>query len=198
MNELLSVPATSHIALKEWAAVCTAIGSGEQQLLFRTGGIEEIETGFEPKHSSFWMFPTRFHQSAEFVTSDFLRRYETIEKTDAFAASQTIPVQVFCKVLGVFRVSSLDQLASLRPWHILQDSVLEQRFHYRSPGIFVLLIQGFRRPKPYDLTNTSAFDGCQSWIEMGDALSTLGLQPVLPEEVWTSTRACVSESLLRK
>src|SRR5687768_3845167 len=42
-----------HVALKEWATVCTALETGRQILLLRKGGIHETGGQFELEHSRF-------------------------------------------------------------------------------------------------------------------------------------------------
>ena len=55
------------IAFKEWESVCEALGSGQQAILLRKGGIHEGRAGFSFKHERFFLFPSRFHAQAEQV-----------------------------------------------------------------------------------------------------------------------------------
>ncbi|MGH9628683.1 MAG: DUF1802 family protein, partial [Bryobacteraceae bacterium] len=55
-----------NIALKEWASVVSALGTGRQILLLRKGGIVEARRGgFELRHHEFLFFPTYEHQHAD-------------------------------------------------------------------------------------------------------------------------------------
>lgn len=163
-------------ALKEWAVVCEAVSRGEQTVLLRTGGIEESESGFEIKQRSFWLFPTQFHQLQQSVSPEFAARIADITLPEP--ENGMIPISIFCEVVGIHFLSSIDQLKVVRPWHILSDEVVEQRFHYRTPGIFALTIQGFRRSTPTWIQDQPRFAGCHSWVELSQALSTTDLIPV--------------------
>jgi hypothetical protein len=50
------------VGFKEWALVCEALGTGEQTILLRKGGIAEGRDGFGFRHSEFFLFPTFFHE----------------------------------------------------------------------------------------------------------------------------------------
>lgn len=180
MNDHNAIPSVCSTALKEWAIICEAIRAGKQQLLFRTGGIEETGNGFQPKSEHFWLFPTRFHQSAELVTPEFAKSVELNDPVDAARWSEgTVRIECFCQVLGVHYVASRRQLDRLREWHVLCDDVLTQRFEYRNPGIFVLVVEAFELEQPSLLENLQHYDGCKSWVELEMELETAGLQRIV-------------------
>ena len=55
--------ASSNTAFKEWAVVVDALGRGEQVLILRKGGIRESRGEFHVDHTSFWLFPTQYHEA---------------------------------------------------------------------------------------------------------------------------------------
>src|SRR5271168_430924 len=55
------------VGLKEWAAVCAALGDGRQIILLRKGGIYESAGEFEIEHRQFLLFPTYLHQNAQML-----------------------------------------------------------------------------------------------------------------------------------
>ena len=59
------------MAFKEWALVCEALGSGNQSLLLRKGGIAEGKKGFGFEHQDFFLFPTWFHGQLEKMRSAY-------------------------------------------------------------------------------------------------------------------------------
>ena len=50
------------VGFQEWALVCEALGSGEQCILIRKGGIAEGRNGFGFRHTEFFLFPTFYHE----------------------------------------------------------------------------------------------------------------------------------------
>ena len=56
---------TIRMAFKEWSVVCAALGNGEQSLILRKGGIQELSGGFQVSHREFWLYPTKFHQQTD-------------------------------------------------------------------------------------------------------------------------------------
>src|SRR5690606_3010066 len=63
-------PQQLDVALKEWAALCRALGTGRQILLLRKGGIYESAGEFEVEHRHFLLFPTYLHQKREHLKPD--------------------------------------------------------------------------------------------------------------------------------
>ncbi|MBT5018301.1 DUF1802 family protein [Planctomicrobium sp.] len=178
MKSLSTYPESSNHALKEWAIVCEAIQLGRQQLLFRTGGIEESANGFELKNNSFWLFPTRFHQTSELVTDEFASEVARENVFSQTAENNEIPFQVFCQVAEILYVDSFEKLESLQEFHVLKPDILRQRFEYRTPGLYVLVIQSASLPSPVSIQHADHYDGCKSWFELVKPLSTQGLRPV--------------------
>lgn len=178
MESLIKFAEYSNNALKEWAIVCEAIQRGRQQLLFRTGGIEEAANGFELKHNSFWLFPTKFHQTTELVTDEFAKGVASDKKLSHTEIDNEIPFHVFCQIAEIFYVDTFEKLESLQEFHVLKPEVLRQRFDYRTPGLYVLVIQPAILPVPVSIRHANHYDGCKSWVELDKPLATQGLGQV--------------------
>lgn len=164
------------VTLKEWMIVCDAIKLGKQQLLFRTGGLEELETGFQTKHSEFWLFPTRFHQTHDLITPEFAKSVEANQAvSEKCLSGNLIPIDLYCKVVAVHHVTSMLALHRLRAWHVITDDVLKQRFHYRTPGLFVLVIDAYRADQPCLIPNIPKYQGCKSWVELDQPIKASSL-----------------------
>ncbi len=149
-----------NVAFKEWALVCDALGSGRQSVILRKGGIAEGREGFAFKHGEFYLFPTWFH--------------EQVAKT-VLPPETPLPEQLegeveirHAAVLEWSRlVADRSVLESLRPFHVLADSVLDERFHYDEPeGIHVGFVRVFSLNPPQRLEMRPAFGGCRSWVDM--------------------------------
>ena len=176
------------VAFKEWAIVCEAIGSGRQSIMLRKGGIAEGRDGFAFKHREFFLFPTWFH--------------EQLEKT-TLPVGTTLPPQLegeieirYAVTLEWSRlVTETSRLPALRPFHILHDSVVEERFRYDEVlGIHVAFVRGFRLGSPRRLAMQKSFGGCRSWLDL-PGLEDAELMPVISDEEHAARRDAL-EALL--
>lgn len=171
---------SSDIAFKEWAVVCEALGAGAQIAVFRKGGIHEGSAGFRVDHRAFWLFPTYLHQSSDQI-ADFAQ--PLLQRTlDARPAENMIPLQFWAEVQEVVELDDENLLPRLNDEHIYSHRTLEERFHYRRPGLFVLPVRIYRLPSPVLLPDSPHFTGCRSWVDLPDALSTAEAAPVLSDE----------------
>ena len=167
-------------ALKEWAVVARALGSGRQTLLLRKGGIHEQRGEFEVKHPEFFIFPTYLHQKEEDLLPDW--RGELALSRASRPAADVVSFDCYAIVKEIFQVSDLGLLSTLKGEHILSWSAVEQRFYYRSrPGLHVLAVRVYKLPQTLTIPNTPQYDGCVSWVELDQPLPTAGSRPVLPE-----------------
>ena len=169
------------VAFKEWAIVCEAIGSGRQSIMLRKGGIAEGRDGFAFKHREFFLFPTWFH--------------EQLEKT-TLPHGTTLPTQLegeieihYAVTLEWSRlVTETSHLPALREFHILQDSVIDERFRYdETPGIHVGFVRAFRLASPRRLPMQKNFGGCRSWVDL-PGLEDAELMPVISDEEHAARR----------
>jgi hypothetical protein len=183
-NELTNMS----VAFKEWAVVCEAIGSGRQSIMLRKGGIAEGRDGFAFKHREFFLFPTWFH--------------EQLSKT-TLPLGTTLPSQLDCEIEIRYAVTlewsrlvtDAGRLPSLREFHILHDSVTEERFRYdETPGIHVAFVRGFRLESPRLLPMQKNFGGCRSWLDLPD-LGDTRLVPVLTDEEHSARRSALESAL---
>jgi len=85
-------------------------------------------------------------------------------------------------------VTDTARLPALREFHILHDSVVEERFRYdETPGIHVAFVRGFRLESPVRLPMQKNFGGCRSWLDLPD-LGDVRLVPVLTDEEHAARR----------
>ena len=167
-------------ALKEWAVVVRALGSGRQTLLLRKGGIHERRGEFEVEHHEFFIFPTYVHQKQQDLLPDW--RGELALSQLSRPAADLVPIDCYAIVQEVFQVMDLGLLRPLRGEHIFSWSAVEQRFNYRNrPGLHVLAVRIHKLPQTFTIPNTSQYDGCASWVDLDQPLPTAGSGPVLPE-----------------
>lgn len=174
-------------AFKEWAVVCQALAAGRQTIILRKGGIDEGRAGFRVQHREFWLYPTHFHMAAESLTPDaaeFIRQ-AAINPT----ASGQIPIQHLATIEEVHELATEDAALRLAGLHVWSEDTVRQRFHYRHPGLFLLLVRCYALPAPIDVPETGEMAGCKSWVALSTPLPTANLQTVLAEEAFAS--ACL-------
>jgi hypothetical protein len=161
-------------AFKEWAIVCASIGSGETTVIFRKGGIAEGRKGFQFKHRSFFLFPTYFHEQIE--------QTRLGRERDMKARNDGVAISVFVEVEFCSWVHDLNPIKALEPLHVLQSSVLEQRFHYnQQEGLHVAFLRAFRITPVWELPSHPSYGGCRSWITLPDLPFDLRKDPVLTD-----------------
>ncbi|HET6326906.1 MAG TPA: DUF1802 family protein [Planctomycetaceae bacterium] len=184
---------TNRHAFKEWAATCRALADGSQSLLLRKGGIHERSGRFTVEHREFWLFPTQFHQTAD----DF--RPEAASVTARAAAAippkGIVRIELYAVVSEVIELSDEARLARLSALQILNEATLVRRFHYRTPGLFVLPVRILRLSRPIELEESSHFAGCRTWVDLERDLPTGDLSPALPDAVHEERFARIREAL---
>ena len=184
--------AANPIALKEWSSVCAAIRTGRQVLLFRTGGISEETDGFHLQYPEFWLFPTRFHEADVLIDPNAVAQF----RCESIDHQSEIPIQDYCRVERIFFVDDLQLLTKLSRWHILAESVIESRFQYRNPGLYVLILRAYRRIEATMVPRKAEYDGCKSWVELEHALPVDQLGAVITNEVFDQMVADIESVLL--
>lgn len=183
---------SNRYAFKEWAATCQALAAGSQSLLLRKGGIHERNGQFTVEHREFWLFPTQFHQTAD----DFRPEAAPLAAQAAAAIPPTgcLRIELYAVVSDVIEVSDEARLAQLSPLQILNEATLVRRFHYRSPGFFVLPARIYRLSQPVELEESPHFAGCRTWVDLERDLPTADLSPVLPDAVHEERVARIREA----
>ncbi len=175
-----------NMAFKEWAVVCEALGAGRQSLIIRKGGIAEGKAGFSFRHDEFFLFPTWFH--------------EQLEKTTLPAETEVPPEPV--DELEIRYAATIEWSGLLTDWaviqrlkdlHVLQESVVEERYRYdETPGVFVAFVRAYRLDPPVRLRNEKKYGGCRSWLEL-PSLEDSVLVSVLSDEEHARRRALLDD-----
>ncbi len=187
----------THIAFKEWAVVCAALERGRQSLILRKGGIHEGREGFRVQHDEFWLFPTGFHQQADDVVADARPLLEQVQATEQAQVNEAsrISLDLYAVVSDVHYVADLATLRRLSGHHIWSNKTVDQRFHYRSPGLFVLTVRIYRRATLIELEVTPHMSGCKSWVDLPSTISTGELRPVIEDEAFEKQRSEINALL---
>jgi hypothetical protein len=162
------------VGFKEWALVCEALGRGEQTVLVRKGGIAEGRDGFGFRHSEFFLFPTFFHEQVEKV------RVSGSEIPKERPGE--IEIRYFAKLIAQKEITSWPVVAALEPFHILQESVVRERFDYKESGLYVALLRVFRLGPSWVFPNLPTYGGCRSWVTLPECPAETKFEPVLGDQ----------------
>src|SRR5438094_8099234 len=109
----LQLPQKLSVALKEWAAVCSALEEGRQMILLRKGGILEAIGGFELEHPQFFLFPTFLHQNAQMLKEPERKRLVILKEEPA-----EIILSSAATVTDIIRLRDRAQMDRLEREHI--------------------------------------------------------------------------------
>jgi len=164
------------VGFKEWAVVCEALGDGTTSLILRKGGIAEGREGFRFQHPFFFLMPTFFHEQLA----------KTRLSADARLPEPTpgeIQIQFAAQVVWTRLVTNRDLLEKIAPWHILQPSVVEDRFQYDDTlGINVAFLRVWRLQTVWNFPDAPRYGGCRSWVNLPEISPDLSCTPVLDED----------------
>ena len=169
----------NQIAFKEWAVVCAALASGQQSLILRKGGIHEGRDGFRVAHREFWLFPTGFHQEPDAVVPGVQQLLQNVLTRQP--PEDEIHIQHYVEVEEVIELHDETRLTDLSHFHILSDRTVHARFHYKTAGLFVILVRVHQLLEHITIPASPHFAGCRSWVDFPKAIPTKGLNPVLSD-----------------
>lgn len=180
---------TNHIAFKEWAVICAALAEGRQSLILRKGGIHEGSNGFQVEHDEFWLLPTYVHQEADALIEEARPLLEQVRRNQP--SGEIVRIGLYAVVEDVIEVRDSIVLPSLCGLHIWSDRTVDQRFHYKRPGLIVLCVRVFALPQSIEIPNSPHVAGCRTWVDLPIDLTTASLQPVLSDEEFARRRAAI-------
>jgi hypothetical protein len=175
------------IALKEWAAVCRALETGKQLILFRKGGIHESAGEFELDHRSFLLFPTYVHQKLEMIKPDERGRIQE-QNTEP----SQIRISAAATVTDIRQLIDRQQLDHLDAEHIWMPGLLDIRWNYRSENpLYLLLLRVSRLAEPVTIPNTLGYAGCKSWVPLEKPIAVTHSIPAVSDEEYDRRRAAI-------
>lgn len=175
------LPPECDIAFKEWAAICDALALGHQTIILRKGGIHEGHSGFRVAHHHFWLFPTYLHQEEDrdkLVPEAWPSLISTCENRPPH---DRIPLHLLAEVTDVVELHDEVSVTRLAGRHWWSPRTITERFHYRQPGLFLLMVRIYKSATISELPNSPHFAGCRSWVDLPQPIPTAGLTPVLPD-----------------
>ncbi|MEP7015910.1 MAG: DUF1802 family protein [Verrucomicrobiota bacterium] len=167
------------VGFKEWAIVCEALGRGEQTVIVRKGGIAEGRDGFSFRYREFFLFPTWFHEQADKVRK--------IDVDLPAPNADKIDIGYFARLESSHVIPSWPMAEALKPFHILQQNVVRERFEYdQAPGLHVAFVRIFRVRPTWTIVNEKKYGGCRSWVDLPELPGDLRYDPVLSDNEYTT------------
>ncbi len=156
-------------------------------MIFRKGGIAEGRDGFQFKHQRFFLFPTYFHGQIE--------RTRLSPERDLKTQRDPVAISVFVQVEFTTMVRDLTLIQSLEPLHVLQSSVLEERFHYDGrEGLHLAFVRAYRISPIWEFPLHPSFGGCRSWVTLPQPPADSRMDTVLSDEEQSHRRSLVAET----
>ena len=167
-------------ALKEWAVAVEALERGETALVIRKGGIRE--KAFAVANRRFLLLPGYEHQRPELLKPEYRKLLREIPNlTD----DGPLRFTSFAEVRGAYEISEPESLETIGPHHMWAPEYAESRFKWRpKKPLTVLVLRTYVLPEPVELPYSEAYEGCKSWIELEEPVSTAGARPALDDEAF--------------
>ena len=169
-----------HHALKEWAVVCEALARGQQAILLRKGGIAETAGEFLIEQQRFWLYPTYVHQQHDGIADEAKPLLAEIESKKPPAG--IVRLQLWAEVTGVYQIRDELPAQLLSHLHCLSEDTVRKRYNYRQPGINLLVVRVHRSQHVHEITETPAYAGCKSWVELDAPLPTEPSTPAMSDD----------------
>ena len=188
------LPSSSDLALKEWAVAVDVMGRGDQVILLRKGGIHRDDKEFRVVHPEFFLYPTFEHQQSDLLK----RRYHgdlsgTIEADDV---PGLVTLEFWCQVTDKFQLSDAEALDRLSPCHVWTDDYARKRLHWRPrQPLTVALLRLYRLQQPQALPVLDEYQGCKSWVELGQDVPLGYAEPVLSDSEYDDRTGDIRERL---
>ena len=164
------------VGFKEWALICEALGHGEQSIILRKGGIAEGRAGFQFKYDDFFLFPTLFHEQIAQLKLLGASRLPEPRKDGM------VEIQYRVRVEWTQQLDDLAVAERLAPFHLWQNSVIEERFRYDGKNALNLaFVRVAKLSSPFVFPDSPKFGGCRSWVDLPEPPAEITATEVLNE-----------------
>ena len=104
-------------------------------------------------------------------------------------------LKLYAVVEAAVEVTTLESLRRLDGHHVLAWPAVERRFHYRRPGLHLIVLKVYHLSQPLVIPNLFQYDGCRSWVRLESELPVTAARPVLDEPSFRTRMAALQEAL---
>ncbi|HEX3577987.1 MAG TPA: DUF1802 family protein [Thermoanaerobaculia bacterium] len=152
----------NHTALKEWASVIEALGSGAQIVLIRKGGLADQSFGVEAQR--FYLFPTNYHDAGG-------------------AEPSHVRITHWAEVVKTWQIRDAAMLPRLEALTILDSAAIETRYRFRpDQAINVIAVRAYRLANPAGIVMKPEYSGCRSWVSIDEEIDIDGSVAALSDD----------------
>lgn len=162
----------TNLALKEWAATIKAIEAGQQDILFRKGGIIEKHDEFELEAETFYLYPTFLHQEPERIKPEHQHYLDDalIYRNESEKSSE---IHLLATVVDVTKPKTFNELLTVLPSCIWSQAHLEKIWFFKpEKPCYILKIKTEKLQQPIVLPDQPEYAGCISWINFTESSLT--------------------------
>ena len=174
-------PDVCEMALKEWAVAVKIMSRGDQIITLRKGGIHRDDKEFRVVHDEFLLYPTYEHQRSELLKEEYRADLaQTLEEDDV---PGLVSMAYWCRVTDKYELRDTELLQRLSPFHGWSDDYAEKRLHWRPKQpltVAILRLYSLRQPQAVPVLDE--FEGCKSWVPLGQEVPLGRLEPVLTDD----------------
>lgn len=182
------------LGLKEQNVVCESLGRGLQVFAPRKGGLEDFTDGNRTlitPDRPFLLLPSRFHQDLDQIRDGFRERlgeHLPNKQEGLFVARYAATID---HEVTLAEPAAIDRIASEQAF---VNSVLQERFAYRTPGLKLLVLRVFQLSNAVTVPDDARTAGCKSWIELPQAESCEAI-PVLSDDQFSTRCDAIASAL---
>lgn len=179
-------------ALKEWQVAVDALETGEMVMLLRKGGIRESGGKFSLMRDLVLLYPTREHQKPHLLKTEYSSLVEPVESGWHPAS---IRIGAWAEISQVFQVTDADRVAALMPFHIWNQTFIDERLKWKpNQPLSILLLRVYKLASPSIIPYEPTYGGCKSWINLRTAIALDG-QPVLKDQDYNQRTAKIGAAV---
>ena len=188
------LPAMSSLALKEWAVAVNAMAKGKQVMTLRKGGIHRDDKEFRVVHPEFLLFPTFEHQKSELLQETY--HQDLLDSLEEDDVPGLVTLARWVQVTDVFELRAEDALERLTPHHVWTAEYAQKRLHWRPKHpLTVALLRVYQLRQPQALPILDEYDGCKSWVDLGQEVPLGYMPPVLTEQEYEEKTSSIRQAI---
>ncbi|PZV08684.1 MAG: hypothetical protein DCF32_04220 [Leptolyngbya sp.] len=167
--------------LKEWQAAVTALLQGETILLLRKGGIREAKGQFSLAARQVLLLPTAEHQKAALLKDAFQPLM-----AGEIAHDDQVRFDGWATITHALPLSAEAEVAALLPYLVWNEQFVAERLNWQPDRpLYGLLLRAYRLESPLMLPRHAGYNGCRSWVEIGESVAVENSTPALAEADYT-------------
>lgn len=152
------------IALKEWSVAIRAMEMGQQDVIFRKGGIAEPEGDFRLTHDQFLLYPAREHQKSHLLKPGYLPLLQQVKEAQQ---GHHVTIRSRATVVRYQLIRTLDEAKAYDARHIWNDEFIQMRLDYKPDRpLYVIELAVHPLADPLQFIETTEYAGCKSWVEL--------------------------------